>query len=337
MVCIGATIGKVGFATREISCNQQINTLTPLGKYEAKIFYYILSTKSFFNKIIKGSSRATLPIINKGKWENLLITFPKSLSEQKSIVKKLGALSAETKKLEAIYSKKLANLEELKKSVLKSAFTPNSGFGETKQAFSGELRVTLDQVLQTQTPIPSAYKRNQVHAAIVEQVLRDGGWTTEVSVAKYDHLLQEVCGVPLGYQFQEHQFGPFDAQIKRLVSSGLGRNKWFSKNGIMITLGTNIGALLSKQSNLYRAAQSAMRNLAKLGVTKFDAGRIELLSTVCHSIKETKSTTINTVRNFMSQWPTDGNRTKADKFSLERTQKCLDFVIYNDLHVRLLR
>ncbi|MDO8490340.1 MAG: restriction endonuclease subunit S [bacterium] len=122
MVCIGATIGKVGFATEAVSCNQQINTLTPLDKYEAKLFYYLLSTKSFFNKIIKGSSQATLPIINKGKWENLLVTFPKSLSEQKAIVKKLDTLSAQTKKLEEIYKQKLTNLDELKKSVLKKAF-----------------------------------------------------------------------------------------------------------------------------------------------------------------------------------------------------------------------
>ncbi len=122
MVCIGATIGKVGFATEVVSCNQQINALTPGNKQETKIFYYLLSTKSFFNKILKGSSQATLPIINKSKWENLTVTFPKSLSEQKSIISKLDALSAETKKLEGIYRQKLGDLEELKKSVLKKAF-----------------------------------------------------------------------------------------------------------------------------------------------------------------------------------------------------------------------
>jgi type I restriction enzyme S subunit len=50
------------------------------------------------------------------------ISYPKSPTEQKAIVKKLDALSVETKKLEEIYQQKLADLEELKKSVLKSAF-----------------------------------------------------------------------------------------------------------------------------------------------------------------------------------------------------------------------
>jgi len=53
---------------------------------------------------------------------NFLIPIPKSITEQKDIVKKLDVLSGETKKLEGIYKQKLEDLEELKKSVLKKAF-----------------------------------------------------------------------------------------------------------------------------------------------------------------------------------------------------------------------
>jgi type I restriction enzyme, S subunit len=45
-----------------------------------------------------------------------------SLEEQQTIVVKLDALSAETKKLEAIYQQKLIDLDELKKSILQKAF-----------------------------------------------------------------------------------------------------------------------------------------------------------------------------------------------------------------------
>lgn len=51
-----------------------------------------------------------------------MVFYPKSLSEQKQIVSKIDALSSETKKLEVIYKQKLADLEELKKSILKKAF-----------------------------------------------------------------------------------------------------------------------------------------------------------------------------------------------------------------------
>lgn len=50
-----------------------------------------------------------------------IISLP-PLPEQRSIVAKLDALSAETKKLEAIYRQKLADLDELKKSILQKAF-----------------------------------------------------------------------------------------------------------------------------------------------------------------------------------------------------------------------
>jgi type I restriction enzyme, S subunit len=122
MVCIGATIGKVGFVDRDVSCNQQINTLTVKKEYFPKFFYYALSTKGFFEQVMQNAAQATLPIINKGKWEKLTVRYPKSLSEQQTIVARLDALSAETKRLEVIYQKKLVDLEELKKSVLQKAF-----------------------------------------------------------------------------------------------------------------------------------------------------------------------------------------------------------------------
>jgi type I restriction enzyme, S subunit len=52
---------------------------------------------------------------------NLLVPVTKN-QEQQTIVRKLDALQTETKKLEAIYQKKINDLEELKKSILQRAF-----------------------------------------------------------------------------------------------------------------------------------------------------------------------------------------------------------------------
>ena len=125
MVCIGATIGKVGIAEREVSCNQQINSLTVKKEFEPKFIYYAMTSKAFQEKVLlegKGA-QATLQIINKSKWENLNISFPKSKEEQQAIVHKLDALRIETQKLESIYQKKILLLEELKKSILQKAFS----------------------------------------------------------------------------------------------------------------------------------------------------------------------------------------------------------------------
>jgi type I restriction enzyme, S subunit len=131
MVCIGATIGKVGFAEKVVSCNQQINSLTVKKELEPKFIYYAMTSREFQNKVLSEGrgAQATLPIINKSKWENLTISFPKSKAEQKGFVAKFDGLQNETKKLEVIYQQKINDLEELKKSIL-------------QKAFSGELKTT---------------------------------------------------------------------------------------------------------------------------------------------------------------------------------------------------
>jgi len=147
MVCIGATIGKVGFAEREVSCNQQINSLTVKKEFEPKFIYYAMTSKEFQEKVLlegKGA-QATLPIINKSKWENLTISFPKSKTEQKLFVEKFDALSIESQKLQEIYLKKIADLEELKKSIL-------------QKAFAGELRSPEGAAYDSEAATPLAKK-----------------------------------------------------------------------------------------------------------------------------------------------------------------------------------
>lgn len=85
--------------------------------------YYFLARDAFRKE---GAQRMSGAVghkrVSKEFIEAYILPYPKSISKQKSIVAKLDALSAETKKLEVIYKQKLLDLEELKKSVLKKAF-----------------------------------------------------------------------------------------------------------------------------------------------------------------------------------------------------------------------
>ena len=80
-----------------------------------------LQNPIFKSKILDLAGRVAQPDITHAIFKIQKIDIP-SIPEQKYIVAKLDALSAETKKLEAIYKQKIADLEELKKSVLKKAF-----------------------------------------------------------------------------------------------------------------------------------------------------------------------------------------------------------------------
>lgn len=123
MVCIGATIGKVGFCTKDVSCNQQINVLTPKDQYNYKYIYYAMLSPIFRNEVIKQgtSAQATLPIINKGKWEQLTIPIP-PLSEQQQIVQTLDFLSERIQEIQQIYNNIIANCQALKQAILKETF-----------------------------------------------------------------------------------------------------------------------------------------------------------------------------------------------------------------------
>ena len=69
-----------------------------------------------------GAVAVAQPKLNQAMLNKIPIPFP-SFEEQKTIVRQLDALRAETQKLEALYQKKTADLEELKKSILQKAFS----------------------------------------------------------------------------------------------------------------------------------------------------------------------------------------------------------------------
>lgn len=103
-------------------CSADIYPLVPLKNVMTKDFlYYLLITKDFTDYAIKGSQRAGMPKVNRNHLFAYKLNLP-PLKEQQTLVTKLDALQIETNKLEAIYTQKIADLDELKKSILQKAF-----------------------------------------------------------------------------------------------------------------------------------------------------------------------------------------------------------------------
>lgn len=82
---------------------------------------YYLDSKFVIDKMMSEAKGTTQKFVGLGYLRSFGIKLP-PLSEQKAIVKKLDALSVETKRLEAIFRRKIADLDELKKSILKQVF-----------------------------------------------------------------------------------------------------------------------------------------------------------------------------------------------------------------------
>lgn len=116
-------LGKPAFIDHEnILHNQRIGRfIFKCGEINKRFIYYYLQTRTYLTKI---KETATGTMVKHTAPKRILDNkiFVPNLHNQNAIVAKLDALSAETKNLEAIYEKKLADLEELKKSILAKAF-----------------------------------------------------------------------------------------------------------------------------------------------------------------------------------------------------------------------
>ena len=82
-----------------------------------------LRSNIFQTIIFEHSGGAAIPNVPAAKiLKQITIPIP-NIKEQKRIVKEIELTLTKTKKLEAIYVQKIADLEEMKKSVLQKAFS----------------------------------------------------------------------------------------------------------------------------------------------------------------------------------------------------------------------
>ena len=110
-VCIGGSIGKCAIVHKEVTFNQQINSLTPI-KCCVDYVHYVLQSETFRLAIIAKATGTATPIINRGNWEQLLFPLP-PLVEQHRIVAKLNEL----KDIIAHYSETQIRLQDLNNGI----------------------------------------------------------------------------------------------------------------------------------------------------------------------------------------------------------------------------
>tara|TARA_B110000459_G_scaffold889_1_gene902 strand:+ start:893 stop:2065 length:1173 start_codon:yes stop_codon:yes gene_type:complete len=117
------TLGRLAVVEKANMCiNQSVALLRPTKELDSYYLKELLSSKFYQELMIEQAGGATIKHIYITRIDKMLVPVP-SITEQLAIIKKLDALSSETKKLEAIYTKKIADLDEMKKSVLQKAFS----------------------------------------------------------------------------------------------------------------------------------------------------------------------------------------------------------------------
>ena len=119
VTCIGSTIGKTGMAIKEMSTNQQINTIVVNDNNDNEFVYYAI--QSAFPRYLSSIAVQAVPIISKSSFELLPNQRP-CLQEQKKIGKFLSLLDERI----STQSKIIEDLKKLKSAIIEKVFcSPN--------------------------------------------------------------------------------------------------------------------------------------------------------------------------------------------------------------------
>jgi len=114
-------LGKVCILKNDTAINQDLKGVIPNNSRMLSIDFLYRWFTNISDKIISEGTGATVQGVKLTFINSLPIVLP-PLPEQKQIVKRLDKLQTETKRLENIYQQKIADVEELKKSILQKAF-----------------------------------------------------------------------------------------------------------------------------------------------------------------------------------------------------------------------
>lgn len=122
LVSINGTLGNVAFYNGEkIILGKSACYFNIKESVDKGFVKYVLSSPYFINYAHREATGATIKNVSLKSMREFKVPLP-TLEEQQTIVRQLDGLRAESQKLEAVYQKKIDDLEELKKSILQKAF-----------------------------------------------------------------------------------------------------------------------------------------------------------------------------------------------------------------------
>lgn len=126
LLCVRGSTGVVSIASSELVGANVTRGIVPIRFNRSLLLsefgFYLISSALVQSQIHAKTYGAALMQINIRDLRNVLLAFP-ALNDQERLAATLDELSEETQRLESLYQRKLAALDELKKSLLHQAFS----------------------------------------------------------------------------------------------------------------------------------------------------------------------------------------------------------------------
>ena len=126
MVCIGGSIGKCHIVNRDVSCNQQINTIFPIAGISNHYIKSVFRSDYFQKAILSKSTGSATPIINRTKWGSIPISLP-PLKEQHRLVRRIEELFAICDRFKTQLEQREKVNERLVKGLVQEVLEGSSG------------------------------------------------------------------------------------------------------------------------------------------------------------------------------------------------------------------
>jgi type I restriction enzyme, S subunit len=123
LVCIGATLGKVGITNFPCATNQQINSLqVDTSILVPEYGMWLFASPEFQQQLWTASSTTTVPNLNKGKLEKLTVRIP-SIRDQVEILERFNFTTPLRERAKETITEYGSRNQSLKRSLLHAAFT----------------------------------------------------------------------------------------------------------------------------------------------------------------------------------------------------------------------
>jgi type I restriction enzyme S subunit len=252
MVCIGGSIGKSVICDKRIGFNQQINMLRPLFVVPGYLNNAV-SSDNFYKTVLAVSTGSATPIINRSKWEKLLVPIC-SLAEQHRIVVKVDELMVLCDQLEAQTEANIDAHKTLVKVLLatltdaKDADELNDNWQTISQHFDVlfTTQASIDQLKQTilqlavmgklvkQDPKDEpACKLLERIATEKQQLIKDGKIKKQKALPPITED-EKPFGLPEGWEWVRL------GDVYRFLNGFAFKSEWFQEQGTKLLRNINI-------------------------------------------------------------------------------------------------
>lgn len=246
-------------------------------KIDSKYLASLILSKKVQENLLAHSRGATVAHINMKDIRAFKIYNLEPIDNQRSLVSKLSLLSAETKKLEAVYVKKIADLDELKKSLLQTAFSGElTAFEPISKVVELPVKYTTITAIDLQAGIVAFALQRHLEA-------NKANTFKHVKAEKIIHLAEQILNIDLERNPVKDAAGPNDFPHAKKVEFRAEKVGYFNVRkteiGYEYTPGSQMQSIISKTQMVLDAKVDKLKWLVDL-LVPMTTQQAEIIATV---------------------------------------------------------